>query len=90
MAVPDIALRYFEAATRTLPVFETMRLNTDHTVSRADYVVSPPFRAYVLTLLNASCAASYALLLICASGCMSGCASRSWRTGWASRARARS
>jgi predicted sulfurtransferase len=45
MAVPDTALPYFEAATRAVPVFASMRLNTDHVVSRADFITTRPFRA---------------------------------------------
>lgn len=45
MAVPSNVLRYFEEATRSLPVFAKMRLNTDDCVSRAQYEERKPFRA---------------------------------------------
>lgn len=45
MAVPDTAVPYFETATRSLPVFAQMRLNTDNVVGRADFEARRPFRA---------------------------------------------
>ena len=51
MAVPDNALKYFEAATRGLPQLSSMRLNCDSTVPRVEFSVTKPFRAYVFPVL---------------------------------------
>ncbi|KAJ1431973.1 hypothetical protein B484DRAFT_448110 [Ochromonadaceae sp. CCMP2298] len=45
MAVPSNALQHFEAATRSVPLFRLIRLNTDRSVTSADFQASQPFKA---------------------------------------------
>jgi predicted sulfurtransferase len=45
MAVPSNALKYFEAATRSLPIFADAILNIDHNVTREEYDRVKPFRS---------------------------------------------
>jgi predicted sulfurtransferase len=45
MAVPSNALPYFSTATRSLPMFSQLRINTDKEVSREEFMETKPFKA---------------------------------------------
>ena len=45
MAIPTNVIKNFEKATQTLPIFESLRLNTDHLVSAEEFAATRPFKA---------------------------------------------
>ena len=45
MAIPTNVIINFEKATQTLPIFESLRLNTDHLVSAEEFAATRPFKA---------------------------------------------
>ena len=45
MAIPTNVIINFEKATQTLPIFESLRLNTDHLVSAEEFTATRPFKA---------------------------------------------
>lgn len=45
MAIPTNVIKNFEKATQSLPIFESLRLNTDHLVSAEEFAATRPFKA---------------------------------------------
>ena len=45
MSIPSNVLENFKRACYSLPIFEDLYFNIDHTMTSADYFASKPFKA---------------------------------------------
>ena len=45
MAIPTNVIGNFKMATKSLPIFESLKLNTDHLVSKEEFEATKPFKA---------------------------------------------
>lgn len=44
MAIPSNALPYFASATQSLEMFRSLRLNTDNSMPREEFMQTKPFK----------------------------------------------